>query len=405
MVTTLTQLCDVMAHWLTDPVPQNPGWSPETWKTFQFACLVHGVGPMLHSKLAEAPWLDEGVRSWLAEQYLFNGQRLTKMQAELKAILALFQANHVPVMPLKGSIISVRYYAEPALRPMADLDLLIQPKDFARSAALLAQLGYEQTVVHWKHTEFSKPDNRAVASRTGEHPDNPRGVELHRYCRETFGGPTVELTNIMWRAARHGSLLGVETILPAPEALWLHLLAHATYHLWQGKLRLIHLVDLSLLAAEVTDPVAALQLLDARYTYPALALSRRYFPPAPPYTPLRGVLRGEYYAGTFQPQALDEVLLKTQAARLSTAFRCWADSRDLVNTSYLNPRPPGLYFAKALRFTEGRPREVLQAMRFSFLPSPEELALDHPRLARSKAPWLAYFLLPLDWTKRLVKTR
>jgi hypothetical protein len=77
----------------------------------------------------------------------------------------------------------------------------------------------------------------------------------------------------------------------------------------------------------------------------------------------------------------------------------------LVTSSYLNPAPDGLYLTKALKFSEGRPIEVLQALRFSFLPGLDELSLDHPRLAQSKAPWLAYFLLPLDWTKRLLQAR
>jgi hypothetical protein len=48
-----------------------------------------------------------------------------------------------------------------------------------------------------------------------------------------------------------------------------------------------------------------------------------------------------------------------------------------------------LYLPKALKFTEGRPREVVQALRFAFLPGLDEVALDHPQLANSKMPWLA----------------
>jgi hypothetical protein len=61
-----------------------------------------------------------------------------------------------------------------------------------------------------------------------------------------------------------------------------------------------------------------------------------------------------------------------------------------------------LYLFKALKFSEGRPAEVAQALRFAMLPSLEEIALDHPQLAQSKAPWLAYFLLPLDWARRII---
>jgi hypothetical protein len=59
---------------------------------------------------------------------------------------------------------------------------------------------------------------------------------------------------------------------------------------------------------------------------------------------------------------------------------------------------------KALRFSKGRPREVGQALRFALLPRLEEILLDHPKLAQSRWPYLAYGLLPLDWLKRLQRT-
>lgn len=376
---SLSQICDTMAQWLNEPEPQNPDWSPTAWETFQFASRVHGVAPLLSAKLKAVPWLDEPIKSWLADQYHFNTQRLAKMHAELKEILALFNQNQLPLLPLKGSLLSAAYYENAGLRPMADLDLLIQPEDFASSAKLLAQLGYWQEVVHWKHIEFSQPDNRQVVSTRCEHPDNPRKLEVHLYCRETFGGPTVELTELMWRNTTLGSLLGEPALLIKPEALWLHLLVHTTYHMWQGKGRLIHLVDLALLTPQLGDPLPLLNSVEARFTYPSLVLLNKYF-----------------------PTVYDDSLLASQQARVSPSFRQWAASLDLVNSSHLNPKPPGLYLGKALKFTEGRPREVAQALRFALLPSLEEIALDHPQLAQSKAPWLAYFLLPMDWARRVV---
>jgi hypothetical protein len=379
-MTSLTQLCATLAHWLNDTEPQNPHWSAETWPTFQLACRVHGVAPLLCAKLTAAPWLDETVKSWLSEQYHFNKLRLAKMHSELKEILAIFSQHQIPLIPLKGSLLSTAYYADAALRPMADLDLLIRPADFALASQLLAQLGYGQDVVHWKHTEFSKSDNRRVVSTESEHPDNPRKLEIHLHCRENFGGPVVDLTETMWQQAVPDRLLGEPAWLLKPEALWLHLLVHATYHMWQGKGRLIHLMDLALLTPELSDPLPLLNSVEARYTYPALVLLKKYF-----------------------PASLDDSLLASQHNLVSTAFRQWADSLDLVNTSYLNPKSPGLYIFKALKFTEGRPAEVAQTLRFAMLPSLEEIALDHPQLIQSKAPWLAYFLLPLDWAKRLIR--
>lgn len=377
-MTTPLQICQTIVQWLNQPAPHPPDWSPTTWESFKFICRVHGVAPLLHKKLSGVEWLDRPLTRWLAEQHRFNRQRLAKMQAELKEILARFHQEDIPVMPLKGSLLAVKFYNEAGLRPMADLDLLIRLDDFERSATLLAQLGYEPDVVHWKHTGFIKADNRRVVSTACEHPDNPRGLEIHLYCRETFGGPTVELTSIMWQNAAGGDLLGEPAMIPRPEVLWLHLLVHTTYHMWQGKGRLIHLVDLARLASHLDDPRLWLNSIEARYTYPALAMLKKYF-----------------------PAAVDDSLLPALQARLSPAFRRWVAGLDLVNTSPLNPKPPGLYLLKALKFSEGRLPEVGQALRFAFWPRLEEIALDHPKLAKSKMPWLAYLLLPWDWVKRV----
>lgn len=377
-MTALPQLCATLAGWLNTAAAENPHWSAVDWQTFQFVSRVHGVAPLLQAKLATIPWLDESIRGWLDEQARLNDQRLTRIQTELQEILALFHHRQIALLPLKGSILAPVYYSHPGLRPMADLDLLVHPDDFAPSASLLGELGYQRETVHWKHTEFCKPDNRRVVSTAGEHPDNPRKLEVHRHCRETFGGPTVELTELMWANAAPGTLLCQPALLPRPEALWLHLLVHATYHMWQGKGRLIHLYDLALLAPHLNDPRPWLDEVEARFTYPALVLLKKYF-----------------------PAAVADSLLAEQRSRVSASFHNWAASLDLVNTSHLNPQPPGPYLFKAIKFSEGRPHEVAQALRFALLPSLDEIALDHPRLAQSKAPWLAYFLLPLDWVKRL----
>jgi len=287
------------------------------------------------------------------------------------------------VMPLKGSILSTNFYKNPAWRPMADIDLLIQPEDFAASTDLLARLGYERDVAHWKHTEFNKPDNRQIISKTTEHPENPRKLEVHLQCRETFGGPTINLTELMWANSRQGELLGESVIIPNPDVLWLHLVVHSTYHIWQGRGRLIQLVDLAQITPQLNNQFLLLDSIDARFTYPSLALLKKYFPAA----------------------AIEDSLLATQRERISPAFKGWVASLDLVNTSYLNPKPAGPYLFKAFKFTEGRLQEVIQALRFAFWPKLEEIALDHPKLAKSKVPWLGYFLLPLDWTKRLIAGR
>lgn len=378
-MTTLLEICNQITAWLSDDKPQAPTWSSNAWESFKSVCLVHGVGPLMYGRLKSACWLEESIKTWLLTQYTLNQQRIMTMHAELAEILVAFNQHSIDVMPLKGSILSTTLYTDSALRPMADLDLLIHLVDYEAAASILRELGYEQDTVHWKHTEFIKPDNRVVVSTTSEHPDNPRSIELHLYCRETFGGPTLDMSARIWQNTKRDILLGIETIFPAQSELWLYLLVHASYHIWQGKGRLIHLYDIKLLTPQIDDIVAVLATVDARYTYLALRLCQACF-----------------------PDNIDSSILAAQSEQVSKKFRAWVDGFDLVNTSCIDVNSPGLYFFRAYKFADGHPREILQALRFSFLPNLTELALDHPTVVKSKVPWLAYLFLPLDWTKRLL---
>jgi hypothetical protein len=120
------------------------------------------------------------------------------------------------------------------------------------------------------------------------------------------------LTDRVWSTARRGELLGAPAWLPAAEAAWLHLLIHATHHILLNNSRLVQLVDLSLLTPAVREPAALLAAVDARATYPALALLARYF-------------------------SLD--LTAEVRPRVSSGFAAWADGLDLFSVCYLNPVP------------------------------------------------------------------
>lgn len=382
MTVSLVEICSTLARWLTQH-PQNPDWSADTWERVKVACRVHGLAAKMWQRLSGQPWIEPDMADWFHTQYRFNRERIARITADTGRILNEFNRCNLPVMPLKGVILNEFYYDDPATRPMSDIDLLVPVARFGEASRLLSQLGYEPEAEHRKHAVYVQSANRRVISRNTEHPENPRRVELHPACRENFGGPAVDLTTTIWQHARLGRVAGQAAYLPQPENLWLHLLVHSSYHLWQGRARLVHLLDLWLVwqteAPGNTMALAeAVSKVDGRYTYPALALLGRHFGD----TPLAA-------------------LIKQQQTGLSPRFRHWVESLDLVNSSYLNSDPPGTYLGKALSFSEGRPEEVFQALRCAFLPGLDELSLDHPRLARSKVPWLAYLLLPLDWSRRI----
>jgi hypothetical protein len=87
-----------------------------------------------------------------------------------------------------------------------------------------------------------------------------------------------------------------------------------------------------------------------------------------------------YFAGV-----LDDRIIADQQARLSTSFRRWAETFDLVNSSYLNPTPPP-YLSKVLRFNEGRLKELSQILKYMIWPDLPSLEIDPTDPAQTRYP-------------------
>jgi hypothetical protein len=193
---------------------------------------------------------------------------------------------------------------------MADLDLLVRPADRDPARATLASLGYERRLERTRrptHDTFELPGNEDVVSADGEHPDNPRRIELHTEVRRHLWWWIDEddLTAYLWAGATEATVLGEPAIMPAPAALAAHVAIHATSDLLLSRGRLIQWLDL----AEVTGGARAVgevagaepavgevagaeptvdlaQAPHPRLVYPALRLATRRlagrFPPGGP---------------------------------------------------------------------------------------------------------------------------
>jgi hypothetical protein len=68
------------------------------------------------------------------------------MTAELFRVLELFRQSSIECVVVKGPVLSLRAYGEPAVRQYADLDLLLRQKDIARAAEILVATGYDSRI-------------------------------------------------------------------------------------------------------------------------------------------------------------------------------------------------------------------------------------------------------------------
>jgi hypothetical protein len=197
-------------------------------------------------------------------------------------------------MPLKGAILATRPGSDPFRRPMADLDLLVRPGDRDAARATLTSLGYRRRPERNRrptHDTFELPGNDRVVAVDGEHPDNPRRIELHTEVRRHLWTwvEDDDLTGFLWAGAVEGTVLGEPAILPLAPACRAHLAIHATSDLLMARGRLVQWLDLAEVAggfpdaawrAPDTDRVASFELATVphpRLVYPALRLASRRF--------------------------------------------------------------------------------------------------------------------------------
>ena len=383
--------------WLTQPSPNvveltTAGWDADDWAAARWAIQVHGIAALLDRAFDSTPnqaALPERLRAYLADQRRLSGLRVARLLDELAAILHAAARACIAVAPLKGSLLATGYYAEPALRPMNDLDLLVRPADEPRMLDLLAGLGYRQIARGWKHVALAHPDGAGpIVSYEGEHPDNPRSVELHTQVAEQFWGIRYDLTAEVWAGSQPGTICGVDAQVLQPGALLHHLLVHASSDAIARRLRLLHLHDIALVAAQVDragrDAIAraAQSRREERLVFPALLLASRYYPAIIP-NDLLATLRGGV------PPALSRHL----------------DTSDLDRFSFCNiaPTTPA---EKLCWFRPGRER--LGALRHMLLPDPSEMAHWFPRMARPILLPLAYArygALLLRWGLRRARGR
>lgn len=104
----------------------------------------HGTGGLLHQALAHADW--QGCPAELRAVLTGEARRAAVtdlvQEAELRRVLAALIAQGVHPLLLKGTPLAYTHYPAPALRPRADIDLLIPHEQLEGVATALETLGY-----------------------------------------------------------------------------------------------------------------------------------------------------------------------------------------------------------------------------------------------------------------------
>lgn len=195
--------------------------SEEDWAEFAELSRMHRLGPVLCHKLAGSDIaMPQEVLDLLQKSRRSHAMRNLKLYRELVTVARLFDEEGISFLALKGAYLARFAYPDPGLRPMRDLDLLLEPDDALRAFELLVTHGYQSA--------FGGVPEAYFADRVHLPPlRGPGGISIELHHRLLPPGmPDVFVEGMLARCVRR-PLGGLEIAFPCEEDMLLHLCIHA----------------------------------------------------------------------------------------------------------------------------------------------------------------------------------
>ena len=277
----LRRITETLATELASPGTATPPWQPSEWLLARAVAAMHGVSPLLAGALRwDRP--PEDWKGFLADQKVQTAARFERIHELLERLDTELRREGIPLVMLKGAALHALALYARGVRPMADVDLLAREQDMARTAQLLNGLGFRQTLTTTRHLMF-EPLQRRAPAEVGECGANDIKIELHPRVFEPLPVDEIDITaSVFPRDAQAGL-----NSYPSSAALMKHLLLHTAGVMTFRSVRLLHLNDISLVAARMNHSDWTEVLAGpggshedqawAWWMFPPLQLTARYF--------------------------------------------------------------------------------------------------------------------------------
>jgi len=151
------------------------------WDALLALAEEHSVEGVLTRRLKEASYAGVPAHGRERLQAIMRARQLfsLSMTAELFRILEEFSKAGLESIPVRGPVVSLRAYQDPAVRSYGDLDLLVRHRDISKAAQNMMAMGFESKVP-LSAIQIGKIPGEYVFKRPG----TSRVVELH--TEQTF---------------------------------------------------------------------------------------------------------------------------------------------------------------------------------------------------------------------------
>jgi hypothetical protein len=195
------------------------GFTERDWGAVLTAASRFGVTPLLFEALKSLACeliVPASIVEQLQNAYYVSATRNVHLYRQLRGIIEVFNKEGISVILLKGAHLAEFVYGNPALRPMADLDILARRDDFSRIDQILLEQGYSASKEDIGFSLLHLPVYKK---------ENAIRIEVHsNICVLPFSTrfDIVEL----WERAQVETFQGFEALTLCPVDLLVHLCVH-----------------------------------------------------------------------------------------------------------------------------------------------------------------------------------
>lgn len=201
------------------------------WEDVLRMARQHRLEPLLGMRLEEDPrCFPAAVADRLRERRREQAVAGLRAAAELMRLRSLFAEAAIPFLALKGAYLGQAVYPRPELRPLRDLDILVDRGQAVAAWRLLDKQGYSQIELNQGSPESALDFLHQMPPARS--PATGMAVEIHFrlfHDRDRSGGYEPSEDSGFWERAVRMGRSGSEIAYPSPTDTLLHLIEHAAY--------------------------------------------------------------------------------------------------------------------------------------------------------------------------------
>jgi hypothetical protein len=185
------------------------------------------LAPLLYSTTTGRDLIPSQLAQNIREFYLQNAVRNAILLKNLAKIIDRFASAGIGLIVLKGAALAETVYKNIAVRPMADIDILVRQGHVNETLNLLGSLGYETADPETHPGSLVEYENELLLRKAGQ-PD--LALELHWSLLDSPHYQRKLDMAWFWQTAVPAQFDGTPGQVLGPEALLLHLCSHIMLH-------------------------------------------------------------------------------------------------------------------------------------------------------------------------------